>query len=301
MADTLFKTYEAIGRREDLIDLITNVSPKDTPMLSRFGKTVAKGTYHEWQTDTINSASSTGLVEGADTDAPSLQVTTRVGNYTQICNAIFRVSNTQMAVKSAGREDEYFYQAGKAMIEVARDLECSIHDSTIVSGGATTARQMKGVRSFISTNSDTGTGTAGALSGVTLSADRLNVALGTIWTAGGQPDTIFVGSYQKGKISGLTTPITRYENAADKKFTAVVNVYDSMYGPMDIVLDRYATATELLALQVDMWRVAYLRPMQRYDLPDGGGGPKGKVEVEATLECLNELSSGKMISLTVLA
>jgi len=47
MADTVFQAYAAIGNREDLIDLITNISPLDTPMLSRFARTVATATYHK--------------------------------------------------------------------------------------------------------------------------------------------------------------------------------------------------------------------------------------------------------------
>jgi hypothetical protein len=46
MADALFKSYEAIGNREDLTDVISMISPTDTPMLSRFGKTKAKNTLH---------------------------------------------------------------------------------------------------------------------------------------------------------------------------------------------------------------------------------------------------------------
>jgi hypothetical protein len=46
MADSLFKTYEAIGNREDLTDIIANISPTDTPMLSRFGKIKATNTLH---------------------------------------------------------------------------------------------------------------------------------------------------------------------------------------------------------------------------------------------------------------
>ncbi len=46
MADALFKTYEAIGNREDLTDIISMISPVDTPMLSRFGKAKAKNTLH---------------------------------------------------------------------------------------------------------------------------------------------------------------------------------------------------------------------------------------------------------------
>jgi hypothetical protein len=84
MADVLFKSYEAIGNREDLSDIIANISPVDTPMLSRFGKAKATNTLHEWQTDALASTSTTGVVEGSDVETTALTATTRLGNYT--CN-----------------------------------------------------------------------------------------------------------------------------------------------------------------------------------------------------------------------
>jgi len=88
MADSLFKSYDAIGNREDLTDIIANISPVDTPMLSRFGKTKATNTLHEWQTDALASASTTGIVEGSDVETSALTPTTRLGNYT--CNGCLR-------------------------------------------------------------------------------------------------------------------------------------------------------------------------------------------------------------------
>ena len=107
MADVLFKSYEAIGNREDLNDIISNISPKDTPMLSRFGKTKATNTLHEWQTDALDSASTTGIVEGTDATTTALTATTRLGNYTQISRRMFRVSDSQEAIDHAGRSSEY--------------------------------------------------------------------------------------------------------------------------------------------------------------------------------------------------
>ena len=60
-ADT-FSSYDAIGNREDLSDLIHMISPTDTPFLSAIGKGGATSTKHEWQLDTLASPSGTNAV-----------------------------------------------------------------------------------------------------------------------------------------------------------------------------------------------------------------------------------------------
>ena len=40
-------TYDEPTNREDLTDVITNISPTDTPITTMTGKTTAKATYHE--------------------------------------------------------------------------------------------------------------------------------------------------------------------------------------------------------------------------------------------------------------
>lgn len=295
MPDVLFKSYEAIGNREDLTDIISQISPVDTPMLSRFGKAIATNTYHEWQTDALASAVTTGGVEGADVDATALTPSTRLGNYTQISRRLFRVSDTQEAIQHAGRTSEYAYQASKALKALANDMEMSLHDGTGNSGASGVARELKGVRAAITTNKITAaTGSTSAA----LSVDTLNSLLRTIWAAGGKPNAIYVNGAQKEAIAKFTTPITRNIDAATKRYTSVINVFDSAYGTLDVILDRYATASELLALQEDQFKVAYLRPVMTKSLPDGGGGKKGKVEAEYTLQYGNEKASGKITNLS---
>jgi len=294
MADVLFKSYEAIGNREDLTDIIGMISPVDTPMLSRFGKTKATNTLHEWQVDALDAATGAGVVEGSDVETAALTATSRLGNYTQICRKSFRVSETQEAIDHAGRASEYAYQASKALKALARDMEKALHDGTGNSGASGTARELKGVRAAIATNvvtAATGSTTAA------LTLDKLNELLRTIWTQGGTPNAIYVNGAQKEAVGKFSTPITRNIDAASKRFTNVVNVFDSAYGSLDIVLDRYANANELLALQEDQFKVAYLRPVMTKALPDNGGGQKGKVEGEFTLVYGNEKASGKLTNL----
>jgi len=249
----------------------------------------------EWQTDALASASTTGVVEGSDVETTALTATTRLGNYTQISRRMFRVSETQEAIDHAGRASEYAYQAAKALKALANDMEKTLHDGTGNSGASGTARELKGVRAAITTNvvtAATGSTTAA------LTVDKLNELLRTIWAQGGKPNAIYVNGAQKEAVAKFSTPITRNIDAASKRYTSVVNVFDSAYGALDIILDRYATASELLALQEDQFKVAYLRPVMTKQLPGNGGGQKGKVEAEDTLVYGNEKASGKITNLS---
>jgi hypothetical protein len=107
MADAIFTRHTAVGAREDLIDVIYDISPQDTPIMSSIGKTKATAVYHEWQLDSLAAATvSNAQVEGADADAVTLSPTTRVGNYTQIIAKTIKVSNTLEAIDKAGRKSE---------------------------------------------------------------------------------------------------------------------------------------------------------------------------------------------------
>ena len=271
-----------------------NISPTETPMLSRFSKVPASNTTHEWQTDSLSAAASNAYVEGADSDAPALTATTRESNNTQISRKLWRVTDTMEAVDKAGRGSEYAYQMAKHMKELARDMEFSLVNGTGNSGASGTARELKGVMAWIDTNNATGTGTGAE----DLTEDMYNGLLQDIYDEGGNPDVTYANGYQKRKISAFSTPSTRNINVEDKRLIATVDVYDSDFGLQQIILDRYMPADEVAVLQEDLWRVAMLRPVNYKELPDNGGGPKGQVEAEYTLEALNEKASGKITNLS---
>lgn len=270
-----------------------NISPTETPMLSRFGKVQASGKYHEWQTDTLAAATINKVVEGTDAESAALAATTRAGNYCQISRKIWRVTDTMEAVNKAGRGSEYSYQMTKKMKELARDIETTIVNATGASGASATARELKGVLSWIDTNVGTGT----ASGDEALTETMYNNLLQDIYNEGGNPDVTYANGFQKRAISQFSTPNTRNINTEDKRLIATVDVYDSDFGLQQIILDRYMPTDEIVVLEEDMWKVAMLRPVKFKELPDAGGGPKGQVEAEYTIEALNEKSSGKITGL----
>lgn len=286
-------SYTAIGNKEDLLDIITNISPTETPMFSSFGKTKAKGTYHEWLQDSLASATSNSHIEGADYSFSRRAARTRVGAYTQIFQSPVEVSDTQRETDTAGMEDEFAYQMALALKEHARDIEYALVNGTGNSGASGTARELKGVLAFISTTNETGSATGDE----TLVEDMFNDTLQDIWTQGGRPDTAYANGYQKRKISGFTGGSTKNINATAKEAIAGIDIYDSDFGRIKIIADRYMATDTVAILQSDLWKVAVLRPTKKIDVAKVGSATRAVVESELTLEARNEAGSGKITQL----
>lgn len=289
-------TYDAIGNREDLLDIITNISPTETPMFSAFGKTKAKATTHEWLTDSLAAATSNAQIEGDDYTFAARAVRTRLSNYTQIFFTPVEVSDTQRAVDTAGLEDEYAYQMAKALKEHVRDIEYAFASTanTGNSGASGTARQLKGVMSWITSVNETGTASG---SNESLTETMFNDALQDIWTNGGRPDTAYCNGKQKRAISAFTGGSTKNINASEKELIAGIDVYDSDFGRIKIVADRYMNAAQIAIVQSDLWKTAVLRPTKHVDVAKVGSATRGVIETELTLESRNEAGSGKITQL----
>ena len=94
-------SYDEPTNREDLTDVITNISPKETPITTMIGKTKAKATYHEFPEDELADAAENAHVEGEKDTAAAAPARTRKGNHTQIMKRGYSVTNTQQAVDKA--------------------------------------------------------------------------------------------------------------------------------------------------------------------------------------------------------
>lgn len=290
----VLQAFQAIGNREDLTNEIVNITPTETPFFTACEKKEATGVFHEWQTDTLDTAAQNAQVEGADATFPTLSPTTRLGNYCQIQAKMFWVSDTQEAVSKAGRDSEYAYQAEKAMKALARDAEFDSVQNTSASGASGTARELNGLFAAIATN------TSSASPSRPLDEVLVNDMLQTIFDSGGNPNVIYCNGWQKRQISAYAGAPGTSKNIAlaDKRLINAVDYYESNFGLQKIVLDRHVPTDRIALAEQAMFRIAILRPTHHKPLPDDGGGPRGKIEHELTLEYGSESSSGEILSLT---
>lgn len=136
-----FTTYDAVGMREDLSDVIDNIAPTDTPFLSALKKDKVKSRFFEWQTDSLSAAANNAQIEGNDATFAAITPTTRWGNYCQISSKNFVISRTENIVDKAGRDREVDYQTMKKTKELKRDKDFALIQNTTYNAGATaTAR-----------------------------------------------------------------------------------------------------------------------------------------------------------------
>lgn len=305
-----FSSYDAISNREDLSDIIYDITPTETPFLSGIAKRSATSTKVEWQTDALAAASATNaVIEGDDATTDASTATTRLFNYTQISDKVARVTGTQRAVNSAGRSDEMAYQIMKRGSELKRDMESSLlANNAQVLGNDTTARELGGIGSWIATNDDLGSGGASpAGDGSDARTDGtqrafaeadLKSVLASCWDAGGMPDTIMVGSFNKQAASAFSGGATRTVEAGEKRLVNAIDIYVGDFGQLAIIPNRFQRARDALVLQMDMWEVATLRDIMSTPLAKTGDTEREQILVEYTLCSKNEAASGMVADLT---
>ena len=309
------------ANREDLLDLISNISPFDTPFVTSAPKVRANGVLHQWLIDTLAATASAGSLEGDDwtfntaTTRPS-----RIVNYTMIFRKDIMVSETERAINAAGFKDAYQYELMKATREIARNIEAYQFLVTgngtagiVTNTGATnTVRQSLNLGNFLTATANVGTYptmtasytelfASASSSAAVLTTVMFNNALEQAFDNGGNPEQAFVSPKIKRQISQFTaTNQNRNIAAIEKKLVNAVDLYFSDFGLVEIVLDRWVpeatnTVTTTAAsdcrgniyfLERAKNRLAWLRPMQHTLIGKRGDSVGGIILGEVALECL---------------
>ena len=313
-----FATYQAIGNREDLTNIIYRIDPTDTPFVSSIAREGATAVKHEWQTQALAAAASNAQLEGDDPSTNATTPTVRLSNVTQISYKVARVTGTQQSVRHAGRSNEMGYQAMLKGMELKRDLEFNaLANVTQVAGDTTTARQTSAVLSWIKTNVDKASdGTNPSTSGSNSRGDgtqraftesQLKGVLSSCWTNGGKPNMIMVGAFNKQVFSTFTGRATTVQEADSKKIVASVEAYESDFGRLKVVPNRFMrldgnsrVGREALVLQTDLWALGFLngRNMIQIPLAKTGDSERRQILAEWALVSRNEKGSGIVADLT---
>lgn len=299
------QTYALKGIREDLADVIYNIAPDATPFLSKSKKVKATSTYHEWQTDTLRASAANAHIEGDETTFNAITATARLGNYTQIFKNAVITSGTSDAVSKAGRDTEMAYQLVKTSKEHKLDIEKALFDNQArVAGNASTARKLAGAPAWIKTNvsmatagspaNPTGDGTDARTDGTKLafSQARFNTAMQSIWTSGGEPDTVYLSAFQNNVALGFVGNNAQRNNVKKGEIANLIDVYVTPWGTVQFQLSRENRSRDVFIMQSDKWQVAQLRPTKNEPLAKTGDAEKRQVITELTLVACNEKASG---------
>ena len=312
-----YDRYTAIGAREDLTDVIYDISPTDTPIMSSIGKTKATSVYHEWQTDSLAAATtSNALVEGASATEATISPTTRLGNYTQIVGKTVMVSGTLLASDLAGRKSEMAYQLAKASAEIKRDIETIItaNQGQTAGSSGSAARKMGSLLSYIKSNTNVSAGTTAGGDPTTIGVSTrtdgttrtftetiLKDVIKQVFEEGGTPSVLMVSPALKQTVSAFTgLAAQRYQVPTSGQATilAGADLYQSDFGVLQIVPNRFMRTRDALVLDPEYAALAYLRPFQTNDIAKVGDAEKKQILAELTLEVRNEAAHGGAFDLS---
>ena len=326
-----FLTYDAKGIREDLSDLISDISPTTTPFQSNIGSRDADNTYFEWQTDSLATASATPVVEGQDLSSfTAVTPTVRLGNYCQINMVDFIISGTEQRVDKAGRASEIGYQAAKAAKELKRNVEVAalLNGVGAVVGATNTARVTAGFPCWLKTNETSTNVTAPSYSGSTpTGAAQVWKAFGTptafteamlkttmqeCYASGGEPSMLMVGPFNKTQVSafsGIASSRYNVDGAEPSVIIGAADIYVSDFGNLSVVPNRFFTsvidagAGSLMnnwafLIDPDEVKIANLRPYTIETLAKTGDADKRMVLQEWGLQVNNEKAHGVVAGIT---
>ena len=285
----VLQTYgTTAGNREDIYDVLQLVSPEETPLFTRLPDAVANATKHEWVEYTLTSSSGTGDVEGATATGSTSSSKARKANYCEINSKNGAVSGTQRKVTIVGEQDEFAFQMKKSMLEWKIAAEGVLINSTSAAGDSGTGRTMTGLVDAIQTNRVTGSGAA-----LALNETYFNDLLQKIFESGAVPDTCYVNGFNKRRISQFVTSNTRFLNmTSENKLVNRISIYESDFGTIEVILERYMPVTTGLLLKDALFRKAWLRKPVTYPLAKRGDLDEFQIVGEWTLEYLNERSGG---------
>lgn len=301
-------SYDVRGIREDLSDVIYDISPEETPFYTACAKAKATNTLHEWQTDALRSSGDNAHIEGDDTIAEARSATVRLNNRTQIFKNSVVIPGTDQGLNKAGRAREMAYQVLKIAKEQKLDIEKAMFaNQAKVAGDSTTARRMAGVPAWLTTNTNFQSGSSGADptgdgsnartddgTPTAFSQTKFDNVMQQIWVAGGKPDSVYLSAFQMNLALGFTGNNNQRSNitAEAEKVIKHMSVYVTPWGTVEFKPTRENRARDVFIMQDDMWAVGVLRATKNEELAKTGDNEKRQVVTELTLVCRNEKSSG---------
>jgi len=298
---TLYSTYQAQVNARDVSDFVTNVSPKDSPFFSLIGSNNGVARLKENVTDALAAANKdNAIAEGGTLSDDTITTRSTENNWMQIFKKVINITGTQeVAAKYGGVSSEIAYQVKKRFTELATDVEEAFIQGSSASGTTAAARKLNGLVQKITTNTATADITGVTWIGTSdanLAAfeDILNDMFDQMWTTGQAPDTILVGGDRKRRISKLSTKVTRNIEAERKTQILSINIYDSDFGTVNVILDRYVPDANILAVALDMWEVSYLRRFTQMKLAKTTDSTRIAIVGELTLDGKTEKAGGKI-------
>lgn len=299
-----FSSYDVVGTKEDVSDIISNLTPTKTPFQSMIGSEKIKARLHEWQEDSLAAVEDAAKVEGFDASNNSLSPTVMRDNTTQIWSKTIQITGTADAVDNYGRDKETAYQLRKKTQELKRDFEHSLVGTgqTKVTGSNSVARKMAGVQAQIAagvteTAPDGDAGTGGTQPSP-LTEALFMAANQKLYNEGSEATTFMVKPADSVRVAGFASASGRSRDLGNSK--QIVNAVDILvtpFGTQRVVMNRFIRSTDALLFDPDYWKKLTLRPWFRETLAKTGDSTRIMLCGEYSLKHTNQLATALITNL----
>jgi len=202
----IISSYQEVGIKEDISEIITNISPTKTPFQTMIGSWPVWNTFYQWQEDQLLSPASNAQVEGASAITATSQPTVMRFNNTQILEKVAQTADTLDALKFYGRDRELAYQLAMRSAELKRDLEFAYVGSGAV-GNASSSGAGGGSTPGSSGNSGTARVTNGYQQMIAL-ANSGSYTAPVVLNNVGSTAALLAGVFSSGTTAASLTPLT---------------------------------------------------------------------------------------------
>jgi hypothetical protein len=295
---TTFQTFQEIGLKEDISDIITNLTPTSTPFQTNIGTEKVHQPLFQWQEDSLRAVAVNAQVQGADPTYIAVNPTVMRNNVTQILNEAVVVADTVQATTAYGRAKEMAYQLNKSSKQVKRDLENSLVGTaqTLVTGNSALAAQFAGAQQMVAAANITYMG-----AGTNLTEAGLLTNLQACFTSGAEPTRVQVVPATSVIVAGFASAAGRYRTipgesvGSNSGIVNVVNFYVSPFGEVKIEINRFLRVKNTLVYDPKQWAKCILRPWTREALAKTGDATKQMIVSEQSLKHKNYAASGFII------
>jgi hypothetical protein len=184
---------------------------------------------------------------GVARDDASKTHLTKPYNYTQILKDWVIVTGTMEVIDRYGYANERAYQEQKVLKQLAIDLEYDLlYGAKSYDEGPPRKSSMGGLFSYVLLPGISGSWTTVVdAANAALTETILNDCLQELWNNGGNPDFILVNGTNKRRITDWATPRIRTAQG-ERTAGAAVLVYESDFGVLDILLDRWLRPADVV-------------------------------------------------------
>ena len=312
MSSTFFKTYDQVGIKEDISDVISNISPTKTPFQSLIKGERVSNRLFQWQEDSLASVGDNAQLEGFTATDSTMSPTVMRSNYTQIMQKTVNVSATADVVSTYGRAKETAYQLSKKADELKRELEYhlvgkvqnasagadGVSARTFANAFGTDPNSDAVISADVTVTIDSDTGTAGNQAGPLTEAAVLE-ANQKMYEAGSEAKFLMIKPADSLIVANFAAASGRNRDfATGMTVVNVVDLYVSPFGEQKVVLNRFLKATEALLMDPAMWSLVTLRPFTRELLAKTGDNDRHLIVGEFSLKHKNYKGTGRITNLT---